>query len=347
MTARRDPPSLFELEQPPGPRQGPAPVPPNEELLRLGRLLPEGVHLGTSSWSFGGWQGIVYAHTHTDAELAREGLPAYAAHPLLRTVSIDRGYYQPLAVAEYARYAAQVPDSFRFVVKAPARYTDAVLRAEGGLPERSNPDFLDATACAEQFVLPAIEGLGVKAGPLLLQCAPLPREALRGEAAIKLVERIGAFLDALPSSGAHGRPLYAVELRNPELLTPRFVRMLRQHGARLCVGIHPRMPDAIRQSAALRAMDHDAGAHDEAWRLAGPLVIRWNLHAGLRYEGAKNRYAPFDRLVDPDLVTRGALSHLVHVALRSAQPAYVIVNNKAEGSAPLSCIELAHAIVRD
>jgi len=121
--------------------------------------------------------------------------------------------------------------------------------------------------------------------------------------------------------------------------------MLRQRGARLCVGIHARMPDAIRQSAALRAMDRDAEAGDEAWRLAGPLVVRWNLHAGLRYEGAKNRYAPFDRIVDPDLVTRGALSHLVHVAIRSAHPAYVIVNNKAEGSAPLSCIELAHAIV--
>ena len=347
MTVRRDPPTLFELEQPPGPRQGPVPVPPSEELLRLGRLLPPGVYLGTSSWSFGGWRGIVYAHSHTDAELARAGLPAYAAHPVLRTVSIDRGYYQPLSVDEYQRYAAQVPEEFRFVVKAPSRHTDAMLRADGGLPERNNPDFLDATQTIEQFVLPALEGLGARAGPLLFQFAPLPREALGGDAAIGLIERIGDFLGALPSDSAHGRPLYAAELRNPELLTPRFVRMLREHGARLCVGIHARMPDAIRQSAALRAMDHDADAHDDAWRLAGPLVIRWNLRAGLRYEGAKSRYAPFDRIVDPDLVTRGALSHLVHVALRSAQPAYVIVNNKAEGSAPLSCIELAHAIVRD
>ena len=344
MTERRATPPLFELEQP-GPRQGPSALPPSDELLRLGRLLPAGVHLGTSSWSFPGWRGLVYANEHSESELGRAGLSAYAAHPLLRTVSIDRAYYQPLPAAEYARYAAQVPADFRFVVKAPARQTDAVLRAEGGLPERDNPEFLDAQASAEQFVLPALEGLGAKAGPLLFQIAPLPREALRGEAAIQLVERIGAFLAALPANGVDGPPLYAVELRNPELLTPRFVRMLRERGARLCVGIHARMPDAIRQSAALRAMDRDAGAGDDAWRLAGPLVVRWNLHAGLRYEGAKNRYAPFDRIVDPDLVTRGALSHLVHVAIRSAQPAYVIVNNKAEGSAPLSCIELAHAIV--
>jgi hypothetical protein len=49
-------------------------------------------------------------------------------------------------------------------------------------------------------------------------------------------------------------------------------------------------------------------------------------------------------MIDPDLATRGALAHLLHVAIRSSQPAYVIVNNKAEGSAPLSCVELARAV---
>jgi uncharacterized protein YecE (DUF72 family) len=343
MTERRASAPLFEPDDPVEPGTI-APAPPGEEVLRLGRQLPAAVHLGTSSWSFPGWQGIVYAGAHSESELARHGLSVYAAHPVLRTVSIDRGFYQPLALAEYAAYAAAVPPHFRFVVKAPARHTDAVLRTEGGAPQRTNPDFLDAAAATEQFVLPALEGLGAKAGPLLFQILPLPREQLRGAHAIALIERISAFLAALPTNGALA-PIYAVELRNPELLTPRFVRMLRDRGARLCVGIHARMPDAIRQSAALRTMDQPEHADPAAaWRLAGPLVVRWNLHAGLRYEAAKNRYAPFDRLVDPDLVTRGALSHLVHVALRSEQPAFVIINNKAEGSAPLSCIELAQAI---
>ena len=104
------------------------------------------------------------------------------------------------------------------------------------------------------------------------------------------------------------------------------------------------MPDVQRQSSALRAMDasDDDG---EAWRLKGPLVVRWSLHAGLRYEEARQRYAPFDRLMDVDVFTRGTLAHLIHVAQRSGQPAYVIVNNKAEGSAPLTCIELAQAVV--
>jgi hypothetical protein len=73
--------------------------------------------------------------------------------------------------------------------------------------------------------------------------------------------------------------------------------------------------------------------------------VRWNLHAGFRYDEAKTRYAPFDRLLDADILTRGTLAHLIHVAIRSGQPAFVIANNKAEGSAPLSCIELAKAVV--
>jgi hypothetical protein len=120
--------------------------------------------------------------------------------------------------------------------------------------------------------------------------------------------------------------------------------MLREAGCRLCLSIHPSMPTAARQAAALRAMDAPAGEGDE-WTLKGPLVARWNLHGGMRYEDAKHRYAPFDRLLDADLITRGTLAHLAHVAIRSNQPAFIIANNKAEGSAPLSCIELARAIV--
>ncbi|GAB4472434.1 MAG: hypothetical protein OHK0044_16100 [Burkholderiaceae bacterium] len=316
----------------------------SEDLLRLGRQLPRAVYLGTSSWSFPGWRGLVYGGHYAEAQLARAGLAAYSRHPVLRAVGLDRGFYQPLRAADYARYAVQTPEHFRFLVKAPARLTDAVLRGERGAPTAANPDFLDAVRAGQTFVGPALEGLGAKAGVLLFQLSPLPREAVRDAAAHATIERIGAFFAALSQTTDGLAPTVALELRNTELLTPRLVRTLRAVDVRLCVAVHPRMPEAARQSAALRAMDA-APEEGDAWRLKGPLVVRWTLHAGLAYAEAKTRYAPFDRLIDADIVTRGALAHLVHVALRSAQPAYVIVNNKAEGSAPLSCIELAKAVV--
>lgn len=313
-------------------------------VARLGRQLPPSVHLGTSSWSFPGWQGIVYGGAYTEAMLAREGLAAYAQHPLLRCVGIDRSFHQPLDTAGYARYAEQVPPGFRFLVKAPAQVTDAVLRGERGAPQQDNPRFLDAALAAECFVVPALEGLRERAGPLVFQLPPLPREAVATDAAHALIERIGTFLDALPREVSGLEPIYAVELRNAELLTPRFTRMLRDCRARLTIGIHARLPAAARQSAALRALDGLAEEGDD-WKMKGPLVVRWNLHSGFRYEDARARYAPFDRLIDPDIVTRGSLVHLMHVAISSGQPSYVIANNKAEGSAPLSLIELARAVV--
>jgi len=63
---------------------GPAEVP--AEIAALARELPADVRLGTSSWSFPGWQGIVYDRAVTAGRLARHGLTAYASHPLLRAV---------------------------------------------------------------------------------------------------------------------------------------------------------------------------------------------------------------------------------------------------------------------
>jgi uncharacterized protein YecE (DUF72 family) len=338
--------SLFDDEDPPVTRGATSvrAAEVDDAIVRLGRQLPASVHLGTSSWSFPGWQGIVYGDAYSESALARIGLTAYAQHPLLRLAGIDRAYYQPLPRSEFARYASQVPRDFRFLVKAPALVTDAYLRGERGAPGEPNPYFLDVGAAAEQFVEPAIEGLGSTAGPLLFQLPPLPREMVSGDGGHALIERLGSFLGALPRHVGEQPPLYAVELRNAELLTPRFIRMLRESGARLTIGVHARMPAAARQSAALRALDAREEEGDD-WRLKGPLVVRWNLHSGFRYDDAKNRYAPFDRLIDPDIATRGALVHLVHVALKSSQPSFVIANNNAEGSAPLTLIELAKAIV--
>ena len=69
--------------------------------------------------------------------------------------------------------------------------------------------------------------------------------------------------------------------------------------------------------------------------------MRWLLERGQAYEEARSRYAPFDRLVDPDPDTRGEIAALLGQALRARHEALVIINNKAEGSAPLSVEALA------
>jgi len=75
-----------------------------------------------------------------------------------------------------------------------------------------------------------------------------------------------------------------------------------------------------------------------------PLVARWNLHAGHRYEEARQSYFPFDRLVEEDLPTREALARLATRAAAGGRAVFITINNKAEGSAPRSVEKLAAAI---
>jgi hypothetical protein len=79
----------------------------------------------------------------------------------------------------------------------------------------------------------------------------------------------------------------------------------------------------------------------------GPLVCRWNLnskHGAYGYEDAKALYAPFNQLVDEDLATRATLAKVAAATSKAGFNSYITINNKAEGSAPLSVAALAAAI---
>jgi uncharacterized protein YecE (DUF72 family) len=330
-------PGLFETTPSPkrrAPRAGDVQPDSNSPLLQA-PTLPADIRLGTSSWFFPGWRGLIYEGVHPQTALSKKGLAAYAQIPVLRTVSLDRTFYAPITALEYARYAAQVPDHFSFMIKAPALVCDAVTRDEQGRGKVPNPHFLDASIATREFVVPCIEGLGVKAGPLVFQVSPLPRSLL--EEAATLIERLAAFFAALPTELGKHRPIYSLELRNAELLTPRLMKMLAAAGVRYCVGLHDRMPEVERQEVALQALDGDT---------PGDLVVRWNLHRGFLYQAAKQRYEPFDKLVDEDPETRGALARMAGAAFRAKRRVWITANNKAEGSAPLSLLKLASEIAR-
>jgi uncharacterized protein YecE (DUF72 family) len=328
-------PGLFETETPLKRRKPTAGdvQPAGDSPLLAAPTLPPEIRLGTSSWFFPGWRGLVYEGVHPQVALSRQGLAAYAQIPLLRTVSLDRTFYAPISAVDYGRYASQVPDGFSFVVKAPALVCDAVIRDEEGRGKLANPYFLDAAVAAREFVLPCLEGLKDKAGPLVFQVSPLPRGLVEDSAL--LVERLEDFATALPKSIGRHESIYALELRNPGLLTPRLMRMLARTGMRYCVGLHDRMPEVERQEAALKARDGDT---------PGDLVVRWNLHRGFLYQAARQRYEPFDRLVDEDGETRRILARMAAAAFKAGRKVWITANNKAEGSAPLSLLKLAQEI---
>jgi len=76
------------------------------------------------------------------------------------------------------------------------------------------------------------------------------------------------------------------------------------------------------------------------------VIVRWNLRPGFRYEQAKNRYFPFNRLIDEDPETRELLARLAFDVLTLGRPIWIIANNKAEGSAPLSLLALYDVLLK-
>jgi uncharacterized protein YecE (DUF72 family) len=304
-----------------------ATAPEATAYAELATRLPRGLHLGTSSWSFPGWRGIVWAGEHSEAQLARKGLAAYARHPLLRSVGLDRTHYAPVSADVLRAYAAAVPTSFRFLVKAHEACSLAVYPMHARYGEARgtvNPHFLDAAYARDLVVGPLLEGMGARAGVLLFQFAPQAIERLGGSPRA-FAERLYRFLRDLPKGVQ-----VAVEVRTPELLGPDYAAALRSAGAAHCVALLPGMPGADVQASMLDP--------------TLPLVVRWLLAPGLAYDDAKSSFAPFDRVVRPDISARHAIAALVQAATARAVPATVIVNNKAEGSAPLSIAALAELI---
>lgn len=309
-----------------GPGIAPAERP---ELSALARRLPPAVRLGTSSWSFPGWQGLVWRHAADPGDLAREGLAAYAAHPLLRAVGVDRTFYAPVSADLFAGWADQVPLHFRFLVKAHEAVTTARFPDHpryGEVAGQDNPRFLHPGYARDAVIGPAVEGLGVRLGTVLFQLPPTPPAVLG--APQHFAERLHTFLDALP----HG-PHYAVEIRTPQWLTPDYADALVATGTSHSYVVHPRMPPLDQQIRAVRG-----GARHG-------LVVRWMLRRNLTYEAAKARFSPFRELAEPDLSTRDALARLIRLALGRDKEVLVIINNKAEGSAPRSVEALAKAVV--
>lgn len=320
-------PALFD--SPPAAALRAAPV--VDELRALAAGLGPRVYLGSSSWHFPGWAGLVWGREYSQATLSKRGLTAYCQHPLLRTVSLDRVFYRAIESSVYAGLAAQVPAEFRFVVKAPSMITDATLRdPASGKAVQPNPLFLDTALALDSFVRPAAQGLACKLGVGVFQLSPLPARWLRDLPG--LFDRLAVMLAACRAELPEGSWL-AVEVRDAELLTPEFAGLLKRLGVRYCLGLHDKMPSVEDQLPMLRAL----------W--PGPLVCRWNLQRGLRYEQAKGLFEPFDTLQAPDPATRAALAKVIAGTVNAGHPAFITINNKAEGSAPLSVLALARELL--
>ena len=297
---------------------GPEALPaPNPELVQLGQGIPPDIRFGTSTWTYDGWFGDVY-HRHYRGPQPAKRLEEYARYPLFRTVGIDSVFYDPPSEAELQSYARALPPAFPCVSKVWDRITAMRLGQDSpqpGLAGMRNPDFLNAALFKDNVLGAYSRVFRDHAG-----CFVFEFQAMRGKDLpdpLQWADQLDDFLTEL-----HQDFRYAVELRNPELLTPVHGEVLKRHDVAHVFNSWTEMPPIGEQI-------------DLGWTFpAAFTVARALLKPGRRYADAVKQFQPYDRVQEPVPGLRQDLLRLVTEAHRRRVEAFILANNRAEGNAP-------------
>jgi uncharacterized protein YecE (DUF72 family) len=250
-------------------------------------------------------------------------LREYAEFPLFRTVGIDSSFYAPPSEAVLASYAEHLPAGFPCVSKVWNQvtvhtFTKAQDKARAG---QANPDFLNPEVFLEAVYDPYQRHFGGHGGPFVFEFQAIGRES--GVTPERFAARLDEFFSALPREG-----MYAVEIRNEGFLTPMYFAVLREHGVAHVFNSWTRMPPIGDQL-------------DLPGAVSGPFIVaRALLQPGRTYDEAVDAFSPYDRIQDPSPALRADLLRLIETAVHTRIPAYLLVNNRAEGSAPLTIAEV-------
>lgn len=295
----------------------------NFRLAEIPPSIKPYLRLGTCSWKYESWKGLVY--DRDKSYRPNDYLADYARH--FNSVEVDQWFWSlfPDAIRlpearTVQAYAEAVPDDFVFSVKAPNALTlTHFYKKETGksdrLAGRENPHFLEGPLLVR--FLDTLAPLGKKLGPVMFQFEYLNKLKMPSRQAF--YERFGDFIRKAPK----GRS-YAVEIRNPNFLVPDFFDFLRLHGLGFVYldGYYmPPIGDVLAQHRP---------------RTAPFQVVR--LHGGDRGEIEKETGEVWNRIVAPK---PAAVSAAVDIVVENAERkirTYLNINNHFEGSAPLTAV---------
>ena len=280
------------------------------------------IRFGTSTWTYEGWQGQIYTRKYTKTSFTRECLGEfcqnlYRGQPLFRTVGNDATFYRPPSANQLTRYLTQIPEDFQMCFKVWEELTIPTYAKHARYGSRAgqvNPNFLNADAFTKLVLQPYRDAqFGPNTGPFLFE---FQRHGMPAE------EFIGKLDDFFDSVSAEFR--YAVEIRNAGLLGPRYHDMLRAHGVAHVYNHWSYMPPLAEQHQRMKTMT------------APFTVIRLLTPLKMTYEAAKKRAEPYDKIVGELPEMRKDTVSLIQEATAENRSTYVLVNNRAEGNAPLT-----------
>jgi uncharacterized protein YecE (DUF72 family) len=300
-----------------------------EQLATLAR---HGLFIGTSSWKYPGWCGLVYEEERyltrkkfSEAKFNRECLGQYGE--TYSSVCVDAGYYQ-FPTADYiGGMCAQVPDGFKFGIKVT---DDITIRKFPSLPRLGaragtmNPNFLNAEMFTRLF-LGACQPHQTKIGPLIFEFSSFKKEEF--EHGRDFLAALDQFLGRLPKGWQYG-----VEIRNKGWLAPEYFDMLRTHNVAHVYNNWTRMPSVGEQMALPGSQTADFS------------VARFLLKPGRTYEQAVNAFTPYKEIKERVAEAVGSVAKLLESSYELKRMIYIYINNRLEGSAPLTIDEIMRVL---
>jgi len=323
----RDTPTQLKLELLAGLEAGPGLEAPAslDELQALRARLPSAVQLGTCGWVYPGWGELVWQGTPSAAELERNGLAAYARHPLLTAIYIEPSHDAVPLLSDLRLIAEQLPREMHCLLQVhpevtTPRFTHADPELANGREGTVNPHFLEPHFFLHEVLEVYQAAFGERLGPFLFVFPPqLNRSGIGPEA---FITRLQHFLAALPEDLA-----YAVELRERSYLTRTYAKVLAAYNVSHVFTTAANMPPLLEQ-AKLVATSPELIVHVVDPTADGP--------------ARRRAFEPFDQIRDRNPTTRRDIVRLL-CAMRGV-PAYLLVHNEAEGSAPLTLLALARML---
>ena len=288
------------------------------------------IRFGTSTWTYEGWQGQVYLKPYAKTTFARECLGEYCQYlyngePCFRTVGNDATFYRPLTPNQLRKYLNQIPEDFEMCFKVWEELTipTYAMHTRYGLKAgQPNPNFLNAKVFNELVLTPYREAkFEPHTGPFLFEFQR------HGMSVGEFCSRLDMFFGQLPKDFK-----YAVEVRNVGLLGQEYRKTLETHGVAHVYNHWSYMPSLVEQHQRMESFT----APFTVLRLLTPLKIS--------YEAAKKRAEPYNKIVGELPEMRRDTVDLVKKAIEDKRQAYVIVNNRTEGNAPMTIQALMNAL---
>ena len=298
-----------------------------------GRRLPPNIYLGTSTWAFPDWKGIVYRRQYkNEKEFRRLALEEYVGNPWFRTVCIDSFFYNPPKREALQLYASQVTPGFKWVSKIWERITIPAYPYHpkyGEAAGKLNADFLNADllcdAVLSKYDTPEILS---HTGPFVFQFPHIDPHVMRLP---QFVEKLDGFLSRLPNSLR-----YAIEVRNAEFLTPEYFSVLNKHLATHCFN---------HWNGMIPLIDQMKGAAGAGGLTAPFYVARLLTPLGVSYERAAELYEPYIEIKQPNFQMRSDVARLCSRGIERNIDVFVTANNKAEGNSPLTIASIGRMVL--